>query len=271
MAYQSSLEDIEDEIFNWDHAVSSRDFDRSLSAGSAPPSIPQTRIGGRGRGITNPHHMASVRLASEISNLNAHSFPMGHMPTTSELVSRSPENEITPMLRSLGLYSRDDDIHSRNTRKNHTLDVDVRLDGNLPVILNAELFKNVVDDEDEGIEDEVEKYDPDRSLSEQFRTISELSAAQHQIVPEKPKTRSKPKKEKNDSSVDSAIMSSSSASGQSKKGKKKKWRKLTGEELLPKQAERGRYEEVLTIGVHHNPAFRILHSDKGIVGNGRAQ
>ncbi|EDS42326.1 conserved hypothetical protein [Culex quinquefasciatus] len=222
MAYQSSLEDLEDEISSWGFTMSPSQFAASLEA---EKRLPQARVGGRGRGITNPQHMANVRLAASIGDLKAHPFPMGHLPTTNDLLGSPAENEITPMLRQLGLNSRAEEIHSRTTRMNPKIREEIRVDGSLPVILNADLFKNARVDEDEGIETEVERFDPERPLTEQFSTIPELG----------------------------------------KKGKKKKWRKLQGEELVPKAPERGRYEEVYSIGVHDGRATRQIYSADGLM------
>ncbi|KAL9707104.1 hypothetical protein quinque_010622 [Culex quinquefasciatus] len=269
MAYQSSLEDLEDEISSWGFTMSPSQFAASLEA---EKRLPQARVGGRGRGITNPQHMANVRLAASIGDLKAHPFPMGHLPTTNDLLGSPAENEITPMLRQLGLNSRAEEIHSRTTRMNPKIREEIRVDGSLPVILNADLFKNARVDEDEGIETELERFDPERPLTEQFSTIPELVTEEPELGAVKP-NRSQEKKAANatDSSIDSAITTSSSgssSSSQGKKGKKKKWRKLQGEELVPKAPERGRYEEVYSIGVHDGRATRQIYSADGLVGWG---
>lgn len=209
--------------------------------------------------------------------MKCHSFPMGYLPTSKEILACSAENEITPMLRQLGLSSRDDEIDSKNTRKTVVTSEEIRIDGNVPVILNSDLFRNRGSVEDEGI-DEPEIYDPKQSLQEQFSTISELADPEKDnihVVENIPKD-SNTKKSSANSSLDSAITTSSTSSNQSKKnkdgkGKKKKWRKMTAEELKPSEPERGRYEEVYTVGVHDNSLRnfytpRQLHGESGIKG-----
>lgn len=276
MAYQSSLEDIEDELCNMygGFTMSPSAYARSLEVEQQRSSSinsqdrPTAVVGGRGRGITNPQHMANVRLAASIKDLKAHPFPMGHLPTTDELLASPAENEITPMLRQLGLNSRAEEIGSRSTRMTPAVREEIRVDGSLPVILNGELFKNACVDEDEGV-GEVEKFDPERPLPEQFSTIPEL--VEEVTTPaevSKPNRSHAKKANTTDSSIDSGITSGSSGSSQAKKGKKKKWRKLQGEDLVPKAPERGRYEEVYNIGIHEGRAMRQIYSADGLVGWG---
>lgn len=277
MAYHSAADDIEDEISSWGYTTTFSDYERSLQATGSQQ--PQTKVGGRGRGILNPQHMSSVRLASEISDLKVHSFPMGHLPTSKEILACSAENEITPMLRQLGLSSRDDEIHSKNTRKNIVASEEIRIDGNVPVILNSELFRNAGQIQDEGI-DEPENFDPEQPVPEQFSTIPELAIAEEDdihVVENISKQSKSKKSDLTNSSIDSAVTTSSTSSNQSKKnakegkGKKKKWRKLTADELKSSEPQRDRYEEVYSVGVHDNSlgnyyTARQLHGESGIKG-----
>ncbi|XP_065081127.1 uncharacterized protein LOC135703740 [Ochlerotatus camptorhynchus] len=272
MAHHSTVDDIEDEIGSWGFSTSVSNYERSVQA--ADNRMPQPpNVGGRGRGIINPHHMASVRLASEISDLKCHSFPMGHLPTSKELLAGTSENEITPLLRQLGLNSREDEIHSKTTRKTVTTNDEIRLDGNVPVILNADLFRHCEAEEDEGI-GEPDTFNPEQPLHEQFSTIAELVVSEEDDIPVAntiPKKTKSKKTKSVDSSADSALTNSSTSSIQSKKGKKKKWRKMTAEELKPSEPDRGRYEEVYSVGVHDNTTrnfftTRQLHGVTGIKG-----
>lgn len=271
MAHHSTVDDIEDEIGSWGFSTSVSNYERSVQA--AENRMPQRNVGGRGRGIVNPQHMASVKLASEISDLKCHSFPMGHLPTSRELLAGAPENEITPLLRQLGLSSREDEIHSKTTRKTVSTDEEIRIDGNVPVILNADLFRHCEAEDDEGI-GEPEAFNPEKPLHEQFGTIPELVVSEEDDIPVVktiPKKAKSKKSNSTDSSADSGLANSSTSSVQSKKGKKKKWRKMTAEELVPSEPARGRYEEVYSVGVHDTTlgnlyTNRQLHGATGIKG-----
>lgn len=278
MAHHLDVDDIEDEIGGWESTTTSvSNYERMVQAAAenhrGAQLQPATRGRGRGRGIISSEHMASVRLASEISDLKCHSFPMGHLPTSRELLARSAENEITPLLRQLGLNSREDEIHSSSTRKTVSTDEEIRVDGNVPVILNADLFRHCeTSQDDEGI-GEPETFDPEQPVGEQFSTIPELCVPEEDDIPVV-KTISKKPDSKSDS-VDSALNSSGSST-QSKKGGKKggksrKWRKLTPEELVAAEPKRDRYEEVYSYGVHDNTqgnvfTTRQLHGADGLKG-----
>ncbi|XP_053696196.1 uncharacterized protein LOC128743618 [Sabethes cyaneus] len=273
---QSAVDEIEDEISTWGFSTSLSSYQRSPGL-----CVPENKTRGRGRGITNPCHMANIRLASEIDDLNAHAFPMGYLATTEDLLSSTAENEITPMLRQLGLSGHDEDISNKTTRKNPKMEDEIRFDGNLPIILNAKLFETNVKSEsesDDGIEI-TEKYDPALPLHEQFSTIPELGLVDKNSKLEKPESslkKPKPKNIKNSGSDDSALGSStSSSSSQTAKGKskpkKKKWRKMSAAELNSAEPIRDRYEECYSIGVHDNStqsvyAPRQLHGVNGLKG-----
>ncbi|XP_055547418.1 uncharacterized protein LOC129731440 isoform X2 [Wyeomyia smithii] len=273
MAYQSAVDDIEDEISSWGYSTPLSNYQRSACSLENKPR-------GRGRGITNPCHMANIRLASEIGDMKAHAIPMGHMATTEELLAQSAENEITPMLRQLGISGHGQDISSKTTRKNPKLEDEIRLDGNLPIILNGDLFEsNTTGDSDDGIE-VTEKFDPARPLHEQFSTIPELSAIENDCsktsADTNPLKKTKPNKSKNIPSDDSALGTSTSSSStqaakEKNKTKKKKWRKMTPAELTAAQPTLDRYEENYSIGVHDNAmqsvyAPRQLHGANGLKG-----
>ncbi|XP_058448110.1 uncharacterized protein LOC131428294 isoform X2 [Malaya genurostris] len=265
MAYHSELDDIEDEINSWGYSTPLSNYSNSECR------IPTSKIGGRGRGITNLPNMSKARLASEISDLKAHRFPLGHLSTTKELLDCPAENEITPMLRQLGLSSRDDDISSETTRRNPQVEEEIHLDRNLPVILDASLFKaNVIYKDDEGTS-EADGFNPDLPLHEQFSTIPELVLEAEDDKPKFRSSKSKKSKDLNDS-TDSALASSTSSSSiqsnKSKgKGKKKKWRKMTADELIPQNSERGRYEECYSIGVHDS-ATNSIYAPRQLYGVG---
>ncbi|XP_055644676.1 uncharacterized protein LOC129780431 isoform X2 [Toxorhynchites rutilus septentrionalis] len=268
MAHYSMLEDIEDEIINWGYSVPISNYEESLNHVESHTST--NRMVGRGRGIASAHHMANIRLASEIDNLNVHPFRMGHLPTSTELLACSPEAEITPMLRQLGLNSREGNISSKTTRKNPAVDKDIHIDGTLPIILNGDLFdaRHIQGEEDkkQAIDEEIERFNPELPLHEQFSTIPELL-----LDETNPPRKSKPKKEKStNSSSDSGISSSTScnvsAVGKQAKGKKKKWRKMTPEEMQPAVESRDRYEEVYNIGVHAN-ALNSVYAQRQVIGS----
>lgn len=177
MSLDSTFEDIEGEISSWGYSISLSDYDRSLqSEESAQLKMVNTVGAGRGRGITDSNYMANVRLASEISELKAHTVPMGYLPTTEDVLKGPPEYEITSLLRRLGISGHDGEISSRKTRQMPKHEKEIHIDGNLPVILNGDLFNTTYDiDSDATISEDDEPYDPSKPLDEQFRTIKEFA------------------------------------------------------------------------------------------------
>ncbi|XP_055593130.1 uncharacterized protein LOC129744569 [Uranotaenia lowii] len=269
------MSDIEDEISSWGYAISPAQYERSLQSSSSRTQ--PAAVGGRGRGILNPNHMAKVRLAAEINDLKKNRHPMGYMPTSRELLESSAENEITPMLRQLGISSScDDDVSSSNTRRQLVADEDIHIDHGVPVILKSELFNipRFRKMNDEALEKD-DTFDPDLPIEEQFSTIPELAVKQPDSV--QPQRITKPEKanvtvSSNDSGVASCSRGSMDESIKSKpKTKKKKWRKMTGDELVPTDPEKGRYEEVYSVGVHESTpgsayCQRQLYGADGVKG-----
>ncbi|XP_053696442.1 uncharacterized protein LOC128743799 [Sabethes cyaneus] len=175
MSYDSNFEDIEDEISSWGYSMSLSDFERSRQS----EEIVQPRFNGivvgRGRGISNKY-IETVRMASDINSLKAHPFRMGHLPTTSEVLEASPENEITPLLRKLGISGHDWQISSRTTRQVPKHQEEIRVDRRLPVILNGDLFgAPFISSCSDVSSDSEEPYDPSKPLQEQFKTIKEFA------------------------------------------------------------------------------------------------
>ncbi|XP_058818524.1 uncharacterized protein LOC131681631 isoform X1 [Topomyia yanbarensis] len=176
MSCDTTSEDIEDEISSWGYSVTFSDFERSRQS---EKHIQLNKIGsvaGRGRGISNNNYMATVKLASEINELKANVVPMGHLPTSSEILGAPSENEITPLLRKLGISGHDGEISSRNTRQVPLHQEQIRLDGNIPVILDGELFNTLNETASSGarLSADDEPFDPNRPLQEQFKTIKEF-------------------------------------------------------------------------------------------------
>lgn len=176
MSNESSFEDIEDEISSWGYSMSLSDFERSRQSEEYAQLKFNGIVIGRGQGITNKRYMETVRMASDINSLKAHPFPMGHLPITSEVLEAPPENEITPLLRKLGISGHDWQISSRTTRPVPKQNEEIRLDRKIPVILNGDLFgasfysnSDIVSSEND------EPYDPTKPLQEQFKTIKEFA------------------------------------------------------------------------------------------------
>lgn len=106
------------------------------------------------------------------------------LPTTNDMLNIEI-NEITPLLKQLGLTGQDGPMNSQKTRKVVVQQVDIRIDGNLPIILNSELFKmiNEARNEDkiktnyqaDNADDEENEFDPNLPLYEQFSTIKEFA------------------------------------------------------------------------------------------------
>lgn len=182
----SSFEDLEAELSDLGFAMSLSDFEKSLQSEEAAQQLKQIR----GEGITAKNYMSNIRLASELNELKVHHAPMGHMPTSSEILNTTHENEITPLLRKLGISGHDGELSSRRTRMVPKIEEEIKLDRNMPVILNGELFdmSNYYDSEDSG-EDfvEAEVDDPNLPLDQRFSTIKEfqtVSVTQTQTQPE---------------------------------------------------------------------------------------
>lgn len=172
MSGSSTIDDIEDEISSWGYSISLSDYERSSWIDEDKERKFQ---GGIGRGQLIHNGMTTIKLASEIHDLNVHPAPMGHLPTSTELIGASSENEITPMLRNLGLSGHDGEISSKKTRQVPLGNEEIKVDGKVPVILNGDLFNySHVWDLETIASDEDEPFDPKRPLCEQFKTIKEF-------------------------------------------------------------------------------------------------
>ncbi|XP_055547417.1 uncharacterized protein LOC129731440 isoform X1 [Wyeomyia smithii] len=186
MSSCSTYEGIEDEISSWGFSVSLSDFERSRQS-EENFQLRRNGLGaGRGRGIIDNKYMETIRMVSDINALKAHPFPMGHLATTSEVLEASPENEITPLLRKLGVCGHDGQISSRTTRQVPEHNEEIRLDSKIPVILNGELFGAPLSHSgsDAITSDSDEPYDPKKPLQEQFTTIKEFAQAERLETPD---------------------------------------------------------------------------------------
>lgn len=169
----SSFEDLEAELSDLGFAMSLSDFEKSLQSEEAAQQLKQIR----GEGITAKNYMSNIRLASELNELKVHQAPMGHMPTSSEILNTTHENEITPLLRKLGISGHDGELSSRRTRMVPKIEEEIKLDRNMPVILSGELFdmSNYYETDDSGEDfEEAEVDDPNLPLDQRFSTIKEF-------------------------------------------------------------------------------------------------
>lgn len=169
-----SYDDIEEELSSWGYSRSFSDYERSLVEVEVPPVMVKINMP-RGRGITDDNYINNVKLASEINGIKDNVIPLGHLPTTREVLNEQNVNEITPLLRQLGISGHDGAISSKNTRAISSIKKDIRVEGNLPIILNSDLFAMInEDDAKSSSESDEEPYDPKRPLHEQFSTIKEF-------------------------------------------------------------------------------------------------
>lgn len=163
MSRDSSFDEIDGEVCSWRSSLSASDYERPR---------------GRGRVIVDVDYRNKLKLASEVMGIQEKVTPLGYMPTTQEVLDDKDVNEITPLLRQLGISGHGEDISSHNTRKVAVNDCDIRLEGNVPIILNSELFA-MINEEKQGSNPydggDDESYDPNRPLHEQFTTIKEFA------------------------------------------------------------------------------------------------
>ncbi|XP_062547520.1 uncharacterized protein LOC134213038 isoform X2 [Armigeres subalbatus] len=179
-----SYDDIEEELSSWGYSRSFSDYERSLVDVEESPGMLKISMP-RGRGITDDNYINNVKLASEINGIKDYVIPLGHLPTTREVLNEENVNEITPLLRQLGISGHDGAISSKNTRAISTIKKDIRVEGNLPIILNSDLFAMINEDDVKGSsESDEEPYDPERPLHEQFSTIKEF-VINHEKMPSK--------------------------------------------------------------------------------------
>ncbi|XP_065082806.1 uncharacterized protein LOC135705146 [Ochlerotatus camptorhynchus] len=167
MSRDSSFDNVDGEVCDWRYSLSASDYERSR---------------GRGRVIMDVNYINKLKLASEVIGIQEKVTPLGYMPTTQEMLNYKDANEITPLLRQLGISGQGEDISSRKTRKVAVQDGDIRIEGNVPIILNSELFAMINKDnmrinsyDNETAEEDVESYDPNLPLHEQFTTIKEFA------------------------------------------------------------------------------------------------
>uniref|UniRef100_A0A182NZH7 Uncharacterized protein n=1 Tax=Anopheles epiroticus TaxID=199890 RepID=A0A182NZH7_9DIPT len=151
---------------------------RSFTANIAGVAAPKPM--GRGRGAVDVSHsrLEEIRLAARINRLEPQNYPLGHLPTTDEILAGDMGAEITAGLRSLGISSGDSALSSRTTIPTVVRE-NIRIDGNVPVILDGDMFhpryRTEQDDEDEIVQPSRElKYNPQKPLAEQFPTILEF-------------------------------------------------------------------------------------------------
>lgn len=85
-------------------------------------------------------YISNVKLASEINGIKEKVVPLGHFPTTKEILNDQHANEITPLFRTLGISGHDGPISSENLRTVFVLRNDIRVEGKLPLILNSDFF-----------------------------------------------------------------------------------------------------------------------------------
>lgn len=165
----SSFEDLEAEFNEMGFSMSLSDFEKSLHSEESAQQLEAIR----GEGIGTKTYMSNIRLASELNELKI--APMGHLPTSTEILASTHDNEITPQLRKLGIWGQDGELSSRRTRKVPQYKDDIRRDKNVPVILNGELFdmSGYYDDSDCS-EDEKFEDDPSLPLEKRFSTIHEF-------------------------------------------------------------------------------------------------
>lgn len=173
----SSFEDIEAEISEMGFPMSLSDFEKSLQSEESAQQL----VTVRGEGITASNYMANIRQASDLCDLKLNHAPMGHMPTSTELLNTFHENEITPLLRKLGISGHDGELSSRTTRQVPKIEEEIRLDRNMPVILNGDLFdmSNFYHSECSDEEEEEENDDPSLPLEQRFSTIKEFQKVSH--------------------------------------------------------------------------------------------
>lgn len=196
-----------------------------------------TRVGGRGRGIVRQNvqdGMAEIRLAAQLNRLQPHAFPIGHLATTDEILARDDPSEITASIRAMGISGADGALRSATTRRTMLDGEDIHIDGNVPVILNGDLFHHQRPASDENsLPKPVEPFDPNIPLELQFSTIPELHGC-----PQTPERKKEPKTQP----------AKPPSRSKATKGKKIKYRRLRDDELVDEAKPRGRYDRDLPIG-----------------------
>ncbi|XP_053665987.1 uncharacterized protein LOC128715131 [Anopheles marshallii] len=216
--YSAAEEEMDREINSWGYTMNATDYMSGLRNLHSTANFASSGIGmGRGRGAVDisRKRLDEIRLAARINRLEAHNNPMGHLPTTEETLAKDVGPEIVAGLRSIGILSSDDQLNKKTTSRNvpHCRE-DVRIDRNVPLILNGDVFRAHAHAND-GFDGELPPqpkvvFDPSKPLEEQFSTIEEFrTQPEPEIVEEEVKT---PKQKKTNAGA--------------KKGKKQKWTKV---------------------------------------------
>lgn len=233
-------EEIDGVINSWGYTMNATDFMSGINnqrTSTATP--PATRPMGRGRGRVGVSgvlgQLSQIRLAAHINTLEPHNTPMGHLPTTQETLSRDVGDEIQMALRTMGAHSGEGRL-SRTTRPTEHRGEDVRIDGNVPVLLNGDFFHTryrSVEDEasDDGAPVEPSlTYDPAVPLAEQFSTILEFQPQPSASTDSSGK------------SSKSSERSTARKKTKSSKAKKTKWSNVSLESIQDPPKPRGRYD-----------------------------
>lgn len=202
-----------------------------------------TKVGGRGRGIIRQNvqeGMAEIRLAAQLNRLQPHAFPIGHLPTTDEILARNDPSEITASIRAMGISGADGALRSATTRRTMLDGEDIHIDGNVPVILNGDLFHHRRNSPDaSSLPIPVEPYDPNIPFAVQFSTITELHGC-----PQTPERKKEPQPK-----AAQPAQPSTAGKGKGKgKSKKIKYRRLLDDEVIEQPKPRGRYDRDIPVG-----------------------
>ncbi|XP_052896901.1 uncharacterized protein LOC128303864 [Anopheles moucheti] len=216
--YSAAEEEMDREINSWGYTMNATDYMSGLRNVHPTANFASSGIGmGRGRGAfdISRNRLDEIRLAARINRLEAHNNPMGHLPTTEETLAKDVGPEIAAGLRSIGILSSDDQLKNKATSRNvpHCRS-DIRIDRNVPLILNGDVFRARARASD-GFDGELPaqpnvKFDPSKPLAEQFTTIEEFrTQPESEIVEEKAKTPTQ-----------------KITKAGAKKGKKSKWTKV---------------------------------------------
>ncbi|XP_053675434.1 uncharacterized protein LOC128725695 [Anopheles nili] len=256
-------EEISGVLHGWGYTMNATDYMSSMNnqrrAAHGPGSTRFT-VMGRGRGCVDVSRsgLEEIRFAARLNQLEAHNSPMGHLSTTAETLSRNVGPEITATMRSFGICGADEQIGSTR-RTVLEQQQDIHIDGNVPVILNGELFHTKYRSVDESENEDqpptpLVPYDPSLPLEEQFSTIPEfqpqLTATEKSFatIPDETShlTKAKPAKNK----------------------KKQKWTKMPLDIVINTPKPRGRYDIEPEVGRppvagNSNYGPRILYGANG--------
>ncbi|XP_049284851.1 uncharacterized protein LOC125764538 [Anopheles funestus] len=220
--YSAAEAEMDREINSWGYTMNATDYMSGLRNVRPTANFASSAISmGRGRGCVDisRHRLDEVRLAAQINRQAVHNNPMGHLPTTEETLAKDVGPEITAGLRSIGILSSDGQLNAKTTLRNAPrCSEDIRIDRNVPVILNGDVFHALYRSNDEELPPQPKlEYDPAKPLAEQFTTIQEFQTQPEPDISVETKAKSaKKQKTKNGS----------------KKGKKQKWTKVPLGDIL---------------------------------------